>query len=369
MSKLIVEVCAIEEIAPIEGADRIERCRIKNWWSVSGKGQYKVGDKVVYVPPNAVLPEELAERWGIAKFCQPIKHNNVSGYRVLACRFKGVASCGTIQPLEDPDWPVGHSVAEHYGVTKYDPPAGYISGDCAYPIDDFHKYTDIENICNFPNILVAGEEVVVTEKLHGMNCRVGYVVTGESEGQAEIWEFMAGSHSVRLKEVNQKGQRSVFWKPLSTESTNCPLRKMIVDIWMQKDARNSVIVFGELIGPGSQDMHYGQEEITFRGFDISVDRDYLDHDEAKAFFDKAGIATVPVLYRGPFSMSKLDELVDGPTTVCEAADINQPFKGREGIVVKPIKERHDGILGGRVVFKYISVDYESRRNKDRTEDH
>lgn len=379
MSSLIVEVCAVEEVAAHPNADRIERVRVKNWWCVAPKGQYKAGDKVVYVPPDAVLPEALAERWGIAKYLVPLARDisgtRPPGLRVRASRFRGVSSFGTIQNLDDPEWPVGFDVKEHYGITKYEPPLRSSDGDAAPPHPSFHNYTSIENLGNFPGVFKDGEEVVVTEKIHGTNSRVGFVMTGHTEHfEDEVWEWMAGSHSVRRKEFNEKGVRSLYWSPLMASETEepDPLRLLIVNIWFKKEAKAAVIVFGEIFGPGVQDMQYGQKGHAFRIFDISVDGIYLDYDEMRAFvepFTESGVQTVPVLYRGPYSLAKMDELVDGPTTVCAAEDIREPFKGREGIVIKPVKERFDDILGGRCVLKYISVDYHERKNKDKTEDH
>lgn len=386
MSSLIVEVCAVEEIAVHENADKIERVRVKNWWCIAGKGQYKVGDKVVYVPPDSVLPEALAERWGIAKYCatlpRDISGTKPPGLRVRASRFRGVSSFGTIQDLDDATWPIGHDVKEHFGITKFEPPLKSSDGDAAAPHPSFHAYTSIENIGNFPGVLTDGEEVVVSEKIHGTNARVGFVLTGMSpDNEEEVWEWMAGSHSVRRKEFNDKGVRSMYWSPLEPvvevaedqdEPDADPLRLLIVSVWLKQEATNSVIVFGEIFGVGVQDMQYGQKGKSFRIFDIAVDGNYLDYDKMMEYvapFEEHGIQTVPILYRGPFSMAKMDELVDGPTTVCAADEIKEPFKGREGIVIKPTKERFDGILGGRCVLKYISVDYHERKNKDKTEDH
>jgi hypothetical protein len=81
------------------------------------------------------------------------------------------------------------------------------------------------------------------------------------------------------------------------------------------------------------------------------------------------VIMVPPLYCGPYSLAKMNELVDGPTTVCKPEDIVEPFKGREGIVIKPAKERFDPILGGRTILKYVSADYHGRKNKNQTEDH
>jgi RNA ligase (TIGR02306 family) len=377
MSSLIVEVCDIQEIADHPNADRLERIRVKNWWCIAPIGQYKVGDKVVYLPPDSVIPEELAEQWGIAKYCAPLARGpdgkRPPKLRIRASRFRGEPSFGCIQDLDDPSWPVGHDVKEYYKVEKWEPPLKSHDGDAAPPVPAFHAYTDIENIGNFPGILQDNERVVVTEKIHGTNCRVGYVKQADEDGYP-CWEWMAGSHGVRRKEYDPRGARSRYWFPFSAdaeEDDEDNLKCLIEHIISREHAENAVIVFGEIFGEGVQDMHYGQSGIAFRVFDISVDGKYLDYDLMLAYLGLYSISAVPVLYEGPFSMSKMDELVDGPTTVCDPKSIKQPFKGREGIVIRPVKERYNFDLGGsgRVVLKYISADYHARGNEKPTENH
>lgn len=359
MSSLIVEVCEVAEIAVHPNADRIERVRVKNWWCIAGKGHYKLGDKCVYVPPDAVLPKELAERWGIAKFCAPLKEG---GFRVRAAKFRGERSYGTIQDLDDTTWPVGMDLREHYQITKWEPPPKLWMGDAAPEVEAFHKYTDIEAYGNFPNVFKEGEEVVMDEKIHGTNCRVGLIPVEDGGMIADV--FMGGSHSVRRKQFDNKGNESLYWMPLKI--------KAVMDLLLYCYAESKgqpVVLFGEIYGPGVQDMHYGLEAKGFRAFDLSVGGRYLDYDAKVALWDKFGVEKVPVIYRGPFSPKVCEELVDGPTTVCEASAIKEPFKGREGIVIRPVKERFDTSLSGRAILKYVSVDYHERKNKDKSEDH
>ena len=366
MSSLIVEVCVIEEITPHPNADRLERIRVKNWWCISSIGQYKVGDKVVYVPPDAILPEELGERWGISKYCSPLPKemngDRPSGLRVRAARFRGEPSFGTIQQLDDPNWEVGRNVIDHYGIKKFEPPVKIYDGDMAPDVPSFHMYTEIENIGNFPNIFQVEEEVVVDEKIHGTNCRIGIVPHPREDTGEIVATFMAGSHEVRRKHYDDKGNPSLYWLPFKDN-----LQRLLEELY-GLNGRQPVIVFGEIFGAGVQDMHYGQKGKSFRAFDISIGGKYMDYDDKIAILEKYGIETVPFLYRGAFSMEMMSMIVDGPTKVCDASDIKEVFKGREGIVIRPVKERFDPEVG-RVILKYISVDYHGRKNSDKTEGH
>ena len=179
MSTLIVEVSRIDRVLPHPNADLLELAHIKGWQCVVPRGRYAAGSLVTYVPIDSVVPEPLAERLGVTKY--------LSKGRVRCARLRGEPSFGLIMDLEVPAWAEGTDVRAHYGITKYVPPLKPSAGDAAEVHPLFVGYTDVENLRNFPAVFAEGEEVVVTEKIHGTNCRVG-VVEGER---------MAGSMEVR----------------------------------------------------------------------------------------------------------------------------------------------------------------------------
>lgn len=67
-------------------------------------------------------------------------------------------------PSENSEWEVGQDVSAYYGITKWEPPLRMQDGDSEPPHPAFHRYFDMENIRNFPDLLTPGEEVVVTEQ-------------------------------------------------------------------------------------------------------------------------------------------------------------------------------------------------------------
>ena len=214
MSTLVVEVCQVKEVYPHPNADALEFVTIKGWPVIVQKAiGLKAGDRVVYFPPDSVLPPELADRLGIAKYLSPLPREidgtRKPGLRVRAARLRGQASYGTIDHDVDPSWEVGRDVKDHYGVTKFEPPVRPTDGESLPAIPSFHRYTEIENLRNFPDVLRAGEEVVITEKLHGKNCRLGLVRVDDEQG--ERFELAAGSNEVRRRRADQKGRPSDFW--------------------------------------------------------------------------------------------------------------------------------------------------------------
>lgn len=363
MSSLIVEVCKVDKVEKHPNADRLQVVHVKGWQVVTAVASVKPGDLVVYIPPDSILSQELAEKWGVAPhlkaLAKDVYGNRPPGGRVGVAKLRGIHSFGFITPSENPEWTPGTDVAAHYGITKWEPPLECNDGDAASPVPAFHTYTDIENIRNFPNILQEGEEVIFTEKLHGTNCRVGLIRAANEKGEM-AFQFMCGSHGVRRKEVDQHGKPSLYWMPLT--------EKMKSMLWSIGMGERNIIIFGEIYGSGVQDMPYGMinGEKKFRAFDMALDGKYIDFDQKMKVFEGCKIDTVPVLYRGPFSAKLLDEYTTGPTTVCDPATAGK-FGGREGIVITPVKERWCEETG-RVILKSISPDYQMRRG-DTTENH
>jgi len=188
-------------------------------------------------------------------------------------------------------------------------------------------------------LLVVGEEVVVTEKLHGTNSRVASIRTEDGT------VLVCGT---RRNQVRQ-GTGSKYEAPLHIpEVTN--LLSALRDTYNDGVA---IVLFGEIFGAGVQKHFiYGQAPgvLGYRAFDIAIDGAYMDWDNFVAICDEHGLNVVPLLYRGPYSIKKIEELSDGPTTI-GAGHV------REGVVFKPVQERQDTLLG-RVILKRVGDDYE-----------
>ncbi len=380
MSSLIVEVCEISQVLEHTNADRLAIAVIKGWQTIISKGSFKVGDKCVYFPPDCIIKKETADKFNATKYLSPIKVGEETRYRVKVANLRGVKSFGLIAKLEDESLPVGHDLIPFYSVVKYEPPIKATDGDAQREVSQFHKYFDMENIKNFPNVFNVGEEVVFTEKIHGQNCRLGLIKESNDSGEM-IWTWAAGSHSVRRKQFDKMGRISQFWECLTPEIKNlmadlsgCNLSSSEIDGNPLANEGNNIVVFGERYGSGVQDMQYGLNKVAIRVFDITVNGVYLDFDEKVALCQKHGVEMVPILYKGPISKEKIEEYTDGPSALCPEGKYNY-FTGREGIVIVTAKER-PAITNKRVMsrcqFKSISFDYQNRSdefNIECTEDH
>jgi len=340
MSSVIAKVVEVESVLPHPNADRLCLARIKGWQAVirkreDGSPEFGPGERVVFIPPDSTLPREMAERLGVVSYLA--ERADVEGERVLVVRqvrLRGEPSFGLVVRPADPSWPAGTDVREHYGIGKFRPPVKFSAGDSEAGHPLFQRYTDIENLRNFPDVITAGEEVVVSEKIHGTNARIGWV-----EGT-----LLAGSHGLQRKRPEPEAMATnTYWFPATLE----PVGSLLDEIRQRGPV---AILYGEIYGSRVQSLHYGKRDgLGFAVFDILVGEHYLDYDDFAALCERHGVATVPILERGPFSLAHVAELSRGKTTLPDQHI-------REGVVVRPVKERFDPQVG-RAILKYLSDDY------------
>lgn len=355
MSKTIISIERVNSVEPHPNADRLDVIQVLGYKVVTGKGNFQVGDLAVYFPPDILLPPDVAEEMNVTNY---LKHAVFPGdkektqCRVGAARLRGVASHGFCSPTKTSDsrivagTEIGTDVTALYGAHKYVAPVREGAGDAEAEVPGFHQYTDIENIQRYPNVFEPGEPVVVTEKLHGTNCRLGLICEGK-----DMSTFCAGSHRVRRKEGP-----GLYWKFMDKCMRGMLVNLHINEFWGPKS--RDVVVFGEIFGPGVQDMDYGLQDKEIRVFDISLAGTYLDHGMIERICKGAGIKTVPVLYEGPFDAELIEEYTYGKTTF---DGVKCAFKGREGCVIRPKTEQFSDVLGGRKILKSVSADYRDRK--------
>jgi RNA ligase (TIGR02306 family) len=323
MSKLKVEVVKIKEILKHPNADRLEIAKVLGWEVVVQKNILKNGDICVFVPIDAMLPVELSDKLGVT--------NYLSRGRVRTAKLRGVYSQGLIMSDVPSGFELGDDVKEIFGITKYvpPPPPAHLSGKQRSQHPDFHRYIDIENIKNFPDVLQEGELVSITEKIHGTNFRSGMLRDQRLDFDMDF-ELHVGTHNTNLVE----NPDNTYWKCANMYKLN-----EILD--------HNMVIYGEVYGSGVQKLTYGLKSQDVAFFDLMVNGKYINTDDFKAFCKKHNLPQVPILYEGPWDVA-LVNLANGSSTI--ASHI------REGIVIKPKIERYNSQVG-RVAIKHLSEKY------------
>jgi RNA ligase (TIGR02306 family) len=355
MSTVFVELTVVDDVRPHPNADKLEIVVIRGVTTIAGKGEFSKGQRVVYFPPDILLPPDMSLMLGVQKYLKHAEWPGDSSHpvgkcqcRVAGCRLRGEPSYGFIIPAPSilDNHAIGSDVSVMWAAQKYEPPVRYFYGDLAPEDNRFHKYTDIEHYWRFNEAIAEGTLVRITEKIHGTNSRVGLVMKNGG------FEFMAGSHRTRRKKPEGEST-SIYWRPLEDEGILNLLSHLC-------DEQNSVIVFGEIYGAGIQDMDYGAKD-GYRVFDISVNGKYLDWDAVKDSCRMFDVEMVPVLYEGPFTNDLVKQFTYGPTTLAEPGQIKSSFKDREGCVITPQIEQPYAPTGGRLILKSVSADYLDRK--------
>ncbi len=332
MSILKSEVVPIKLI-PHKNSDNLSIVRVKGWQVVVKTGDFEGTDLGAYIPIDSVLPQ--TEEWEFLK-----QHK----YRVKTIKLRGMISQGMLIPARE-GWVEGQDVTEELKVQKYEPPVPtFLKGGMVKDVPNFPKYTDIERWKNHPDIFKSGDEVVITEKIHGINFRCGIIND----------VFCVGSH----KTCRDPKSGNIYSSIADSFGLEDRLRKAR-EIVGCKD----IVYFGEIYGKSIQDLRYDIQHPSVRCFDIWVQGDleheYLDHSRWAYLCSVLKLDTVPILGGGKFDV-KLLELAEGQSSIAGHL--------KEGIVIKSkYSEFHPEI--GRKVLKRLSETYELRKEKKKRKKH
>lgn len=368
-------------------ADRLEIGNIgspEGWPVVVGKGLYKTGDLVAYVGENSLIPENVLKKY---KFWNEEKQKGLlagsKGDRVRGCKLRDVFSMGICIPvkevtlgysdedhivniayeLEDEYVQEGEDVAELLGITKYEAPIPtQMAGEVFNAGTLIGVNYDINDLKNYPEVLQEGEDVQISTKIHGTFCQI--VITSNPNIVTDDW-FKVGNNWITLSSKGM-GAKGLFLKDNEKNNDNLYIRatkQYFVQLsdFLSRIEHEIITIAGEVFGSGVQDLNYGfkTNQTGFRLFDVYLGYrgvgDYVDDDQVDIFCSNTNIPRVPLLYRGPYNKETVFNLANAP----EDSFPNCKHI-REGIVIKPIKERRHEILG-RVVLKTRSIAYLSRK--------
>lgn len=363
----VAYIAKINSLTPIEGADKIELAQVEGWTSIVSKSTHKVGDLVLAVTTDGVVPEDLATKWGVINYLR-------KGTRVRTVKLRGVYSECILIPLFDvpkgKNLSEGKDMMEALGIFKYEPPAVVIQGPGGKSRKqkqnpNFSIYYKFPNMKNTPHMFNEDDEVVVTRKVHGTNARYGIVKKSKLGlldrikkffGNRYIeYEFVYGSHNVMKGSSLENGFYGTdVWQEVGKRyNMEAKLWEYIKPMIDSNSLKTGMVIYGEIYGPGIQGekYSYGLNQHELVVFDIEYDGQYLKRDifEEIATFQLV-LPTVDVLYRGNWN----EEIVMKQV-------LNQYLTGtkvpHEGVVVSHVSgDRHK-------VSKIINPEYHTYAEK------
>jgi RNA ligase (TIGR02306 family) len=314
-------------------ADSLSIVRVNSFVYCARTSEWENVPLGVWIEPDFMCSSDRPEFNFLAATHKVIENNGVKGYRIKVKRLRGVMSMGLMIPAPE-GAKEGDDMREHFGIVRYEPPMPLSTfGEACKPPPGVRYVYDVESAYNFVHLFEENEEVVATEKVHGANARFAYV--------PEVGMF-AGSRS----EWKRNDPNILWWKALANHPE------------IEEFCKNhpEVTVYGEVYGQ-VQDLKYNfQKGVGIVVFDLLRHGVWIDHDEAREI--GKNLPWVPVIYRGPWNKEKLFMVAEtGDSEVAKWKEGKPQIK--EGLVIKPVKERNNLEIG-RTQLKIVSNAYLER---------
>jgi len=372
MSDWQPQVVRIEKVETHPFADALDIATVLGDYPVIIKrDEYKVGDVVGYIPIDSIVPDVEQFHFLCPKITE--KYEEIEGNEIVtktralgpkfpvgsvpeknriikAKKIRGIYSQGMLMNLQP--WldavsivgePVeGQSIVELMGLKKWEeeeeenlPGLKKTRGTNAEkaPSGWAIPHYDIDGIRKYIACLAEGEEIVLTEKIHGSNA-------GFSHDGTRLW--------VKSRNYYKKQDEDDMWW----------------DIALRYDLENKLalqpgfVFFGEVYGQ-VKGFRYdtviaeGRLMTKVRFFDVFNTKTmrYLDYDDRVKMITDLGLEVVPELYRGPWlGKEKMYPFAEGLTTL-GGKHI------REGWVLNTVKERYEPRLDSRMQVKLVGEAY------------
>lgn len=349
MSLFTVSVEKIGKIWEHTNADSLEMASLegKDFDFVVAKGNLRVGDKVVYFPVDALLPEWVSIVLGVQGKLAGSAHN-----RIKTVKLRGNISQGVVAPVTEfltpsvaENVPVGTDLATMLGIVKYEPPVVSSHAGNLIGFPDFMHVYDIESAQNYTNIVdkIRTGKAYISEKLEGSN----WAASIEADGTIRVY-----SRNYEIQPI--EGHTHDWWKALYSNGLDQVLRNIKSFYDLSGTPVQHIVLRGEIVGSNVQGDYYGLKKQDVYMFDLVVNQKYLSVEEFFSMARQTGFKTVPILAKDV----TLDSWLDGKG-IKEASDgqsMLNPNKLREGIVIKPMVESYEQGFG-RVMIKQRSLQY------------
>jgi RNA ligase (TIGR02306 family) len=330
------KLASIQKMIALEAipdADSILKATVLGWELVVRKGEFEVGDLVVYCEIDSILPDR-------PEFEMIRNRSN----RIKTIRLRGQVSQGICFPLSilpaDFVVEIGADCTEALSIEKYEPPIpAQLAGQVKGMFPSFIKKTDETRIQILQDVLdeYENEKCLVTEKLDG------------SSATYFIKDNVFGVCSRNL-ELIEDAENS-FWKVARQMDIENKLRSM----------QKNIAIQGELIGEGLQKNRYkikGQTVRFFNAFDIDSYNHYSIQNLIE-LMKALDLPMVPIVEKDYLLCNSIETLVKKATI---KSTLNEAMWA-EGIVIRPLQDKDNSrnakrLCGNdRVSFKSINPEF------------
>ena len=354
----------INDIQPIEGSDFLEVCSCLGWHVVVRKDEFKVGDKVLYIEVDSVLPP-TEEFEFMAKY----------KYRVKTIKLRGQVSQGLIVPLVGPtvNDKIGADMTAIYGIKKYlnsTEIAELQAEELKITLEKsrlkkfMYRYrwyriftskkktsgypywvvkTDEQRIQNIPKVLEKFEDsiVYVTEKVDYQSATfTGKMIPSQIPIIGKLlkkkFKFVVCSRNLITNDKD-----SLYWRIANKYHLEEILK-----------SNPNLTIQGEQGSTNVQGNKYGINEPKLWVFNIidHTQNYHYDYEEMRDFCNEYGLSCVPLI--GYYKMSDIGSTVDDWVGFSQGKSLINTKIHREGVVVRSINK---GVK--KLSFKVINPNF------------
>jgi len=325
--RALATVARIDGIAGIPGADRIVAATVRGWTVVVGKGEFEVGQRVVFFEIDTALPVD-DQRYA---FLAPRGTKTYEGrdYHVLkTARLRGVYSQGLVLPLslffKDGAPEDGLDLTDRLDLYKWEQPLPAGQGQQAGPFTLLARKTDSERVQNLADAWPSIQQFhwYATEKVDGTSITIVRDYFGKHRVMSRNWEIAEGDN--------------LYWRAAYASG--------LMDGLSYGDA-----IQGEIVGPGIQGNRLGLSDVRVVVFDGWKDGQLV----SRGFWGPAALALRAPRYDIPFPATP-EEAV---TQVDGIKSLLSPGHLAEGVVWHTMCGNTLRVLDGRSTFKVVSNKY------------
>lgn len=342
----LATVRRISDIRPIPNADQIELAVVDGWQCVVKKGEFMVGELVIYCEVDTVLPVHPDYEF-LRKMCyvQADWLPRGEGFRLRTMKFRGQVSQGLVlSPMVIPGYDMvfdeGGEVSDFLGIIKWDPPLPKeLEGKARGRYPTYIPKTSQERVQNLVGTLFTTDPL-----MQGQNKEKQWEVTLKLDGESCTF-YHADGYKGHLEDNFTNGRVGVCSRTVDfiLEQEGNPF----VDMFHRLDMASKLptlwgnfAIQGELMGPG---IHGNREKLPHHQFYVydvwDIDGQYyLPKDERDAIITRLGLQSVPVIHPG----ATLQELgCDTLESMLQYADRpSMNHKLAEGVVFKAVRGSH-----------------------------
>lgn len=357
----LASIRRVAELKPIPGADRIEVALVDGWECVVKKGEFAVGEQVIYVEIDSIMPEKPE-----FEFLRDRK------FRVRTIKLRKQISQGLVLPVsllkgsfKDED-----DVTEALGVTKYDPEAAeeakvlaksiknkeeksWIFRNIVKPLFRFSFFREWylkknnikEKVKVWPSWITKTDEERVQNCVSMFNkerdAKTTFYVTEKLDGCSASYSWHEGEFTVCSRNVWLKTpDDSHYWEMANFYA----IKDALADI-AKKYGLHTVVLQGEILGEGIQKNKYRIQGHVFRAFNLEFNGKPMDYENMESMLKPYNIPCVPLLQKDMYLPETVQDMVKrsiGPSTL-------RNEQSKEGIVVRDIQRR--------ISFKVINPEF------------